>query len=188
MAPLNPIAHAAYAPYIDPEMAQLRSDAPEEDIDHLDRQIVTDLWYRVLRPDDIARKVMQRYGWRAPLTVAQAAVIIMTLGEAGYPIAGNGAPDYEDYYDQDLPPVRGAERARVLTAAAAYWADLASQPLTYVSFGDARGFMPRPVQFDSPGAMHPEQYAALTFGPADSDSNERAYMRRHCRALIRVKE
>lgn len=46
--------------------------------------------------------------------------------------------------------------------------------------------MPRDVQVDEPGSMHPQQKAALTLGPAD-DIRNHDYMRRHTRLLLRVR-
>jgi hypothetical protein len=130
------------------------------------------------------------------LTIDQAALVLAAIAEAGYPITGNGAPDYgevpntgaPDYLD--LYPVRGDERDRVLWEAARYWAKMASRHLTYVSLGDERGFLPRPVQHDQPGSMHPSQKAALTFGPEADRGDEcdsHGYMRRHARRLILVR-
>lgn len=40
--------------------------------------------------------------------IEQATRVLAAIGEAGYPIAGNGAPDYDRAWGQIL--VRGAER------------------------------------------------------------------------------
>lgn len=200
MRTLNPLLHAAYAAALHPsdkdplpaaarqELDQLlarRNDAPETEIDVIDRAIVARSWWYAVQPDQIARETLRHRGWRGPLTVEQATVVLLAIAEAGYPITGNGAPDYA--HDAGDPPVRGEERERVLTAAARYWAEVATRHITYVSLGDARGFIPRPVQFDNPGSMHPAQHAALTLGPA-SDKRSHAYMRTHARRLLLVRD
>lgn len=203
MHPLNPTLHARYAPVLYPagrdplppaerqelgELLARRSAAPEDEIDAIDRAIVARTWWYALQPDEIARDVMHDRGWRSPLTVEQATTVLLAIAEAGYPIIGNGAPEY-DYGspDAELPPVRGEARERVLSAAAAYWARRATQHITYVSLGDARGYQPRPVQYDQPGSMHPGQRSALTLGPA-SDRRSHEYMRRHARRLVLVRD
>lgn len=205
LKPLNPQLHARYVGVLYPptgndrlpaavrtELAQLlaRRDSvrEESELDAIDRAIVARTWFYAIRPDEIARDVMRARGWRSPLTVEQATIVLLAIAEAGYPITGNGAPDY-DYGspDSELPPVRGEARQRVLSAAAAYWARRATQHITYVSLGDARGYQPRPVQYDQPGSMHPGQRAALTLGPA-SDRRSHDYMRRHARRLLLVRD
>lgn len=160
--------------------------APEERLERLLAQIVEETYWYVLRPDEIARRVLrERWGSeRLPrtITVAQAATILAALGAAGYPIWGNGAPDFDRQSWDEPAPIRGAERERVIREAAAYWARRAAGGL-YVSVGDCRGWMPRPVQYDEPGSLHPDQRAALTLGPARND-----YMRRHTRLLLVVED
>jgi len=197
LLPLNPTLHACYASHVAdlaPELIARRNQCAEEDLDLIDRELVARTWWRVLRPDRLAGECMRHHGWRSPLTIDQAAEVILALGGAGYPITGNGAPDYEwgtvPHSDRmDLYPVAGADRDRVLPAAARYWAEAAAKPVTYISLGDERGFMPRPVQYDQPGSMHPQQRAAVTFGPAADRGDEcgsHAYMRQHTRRLILV--
>jgi len=199
--PLNPLLHTAYASHVAelvPDLVRRRADCPEDALDLLDREIVARCWWRVLRPDQLAQATLKHHGWRSPLSVAQAATVLLTIAEAGYPITGNGAPDYSEQEAPctgapdwlDLAPIRGAVRDRVLSAAAWYWTRSASQHLTYVSLGDARGFVPRPVQYDQPGSMHPDQQAALTFGPEADRGDEcdsHRYMRRHARRLVLVR-
>jgi len=74
-----------------------RDSAAEADIDAIDRKLVDATYYYVLRPDEIARRVIasQHLPPRV-LTVAQATLVLAALGESGYPITGNGAPDYCD--------------------------------------------------------------------------------------------
>lgn len=214
LRPLSPRMHARYAPVLWPSadgtdplppdvrtrvtalVAELDS-AAEERIDPIEREIVAATYWYALRPDEIARDVLQLHRWRSPLSVAQATLVLAAIGEAGYPIHGNGAPTYlwSPYggSDPDLasPPTRGEERDRVIWSAAEYWARAASRHLTYVSLGDCRGYLPRPVQYDQPGSMHPQQRAALTFGPLRDRGDEcdsHAYMRRHTRRLILVRE
>lgn len=200
LRPLYPLLHAAYAAVLHPtdkdplpaaarlELDQLlarRNSAPEEEIDAIERAIVARTWWYAVQPDQVARDVLRHRGWRAPLTVERATVVLLAIAEAGYPITGNGAPDYA--HDAGDPPVRGEERQRVLTAAARYWAEMATRHITYVSLGDARGYLPRPVQFDNPGSMHPGQRAALTLGPA-SDTRSHVYMRTHALRLLLVRD
>ncbi len=198
LRPLNPMLHASYTDALFgsgaaiPEKVRtqvrdylaLRNTAPEDEIERIDAQIVDALWWYVLRPDDIARRTLQYRGWsvRRILSISQATVVIAALAEDGYPICGGGAPDV----DVRPQPVSGYERERVLWQAAEYWARMAAEPATYVSFGDARGYMPRAVQYDEPGTVHQLQMAALTFGPASDLPNKRALMRRHTRLLLRV--
>lgn len=201
MQPLDPILHPRYLDVLDGHIAvpsdvrrQLtsllaaRAAADESAIDAIDRQIVAIAYYYAIDPTDIARRVIQT--WRLPrrvLDVDQAALVFAALAEAGWPIWGNGAPDYPDIDDWpalDAAPVRGPERHVVLWDAAHYWAEYATQDHTYVSVG---GNCPRPVQYDMPGGMWPGQYAALTFGPAHADTKERRYMRAHTRMLLRVR-
>lgn len=58
---------------------------------------------------------------------------------------------------------------------------------TIIRFGDCRGYLPRPVQHDSPGEMHPMQRAALTLGPHSADTAAKRYVRQHTRRLILVR-
>lgn len=197
--PLNPLLHRMYTDRLAalvPDLLARRGSCAEDEIDMIDREIVARTWWHVLRPDAIAADVLRHHGWRSPLTIEQATVVLTALGEAGYPITGNGAPDYvhgsvphtDDY--TELFPVRGPERDCVIWAAARYWAEAASHRLAYVSLGDARGMVPRPVQYDQPGSMHPGQRAALTLGPLADRSDEcdsHGYMRRHCRRLLLVR-
>jgi hypothetical protein len=213
--PLNPLLHAEYVaaltpvagerdplpPHLRATVAALvarRNVAPEAELDAIDREIVDAMYWYALRPDDIARRTLDHHGWsrRHPLMLEQATVILAAIGEAGYPITGNGAPDYDDSiqhsgrWQEWHPPVRGPERDRVLWAAARYWAEAASRHLTYVSLGDCRGFLPRPVQYDQPAGMHPQQQAALTLGPARDRGDEcgsHDYMRRHTRLLLLIR-
>lgn len=213
LRPLDPTLHPAYTAVLFPAGAgrdplppeerqavtallERRNVCEEADVAVIDAQIVARLWWYALRPDEIARRVIEYHGLPRPgrpITISQATLILAALGEAGYPITGNGAPDYDrDWGDPEwVPPVRGEERHRVIWAAAEYWARLASQPLTYVSLGDCRGFLPRPVQYDQPGSMNPMQRAALTFGPwADrgNSCDSHGYMRRHTRLLLLVRD
>jgi hypothetical protein len=198
--PLIPVMHPSYTPHLAEvdALVRKRNIAQEDECDRYDREIVARLWWKALRPDDIARRTMQHWRWRSPLSIDQATLVLAAIAEAGYPIACNGAPEYgsdevpntgaPDYLH--LYPVRGAKRDEVLWSAARYWAEKASQHLTYVSLGDARGFLPRPVQYDQPGGMNPNQKAALTFGPLADRGDEcdsHGYMRRHTRRLILVK-
>lgn len=212
LKPLNPIMHARYTPVLFPspserdplpagiraevgELLVRRATTAEGELDAVDAAIVERTFWFALRPDEIARDVLRLHGWRSPLTVEQAAVVIAACGEAGYPITGNGAPDFGGWgpggvwaYPDHLP-LRGEERNRVVWAAAKHWAQMASEHLTYVSLGDSRGFLPRAVQYDEPGRMHPMQRAALTFGPLADRGDEcdsHGYMRRHTRRLILV--
>lgn len=203
MLALNPGLHARYTPVLYPEgkdplppaerqelssLLARRDSAPEDELDVIDRAIVARTWWYALQPDEIARDVLRERGWRSPLTVEQATTVLLAVAEAGYPITGNGAPEYDHGSpDAELPPVRGETRQRVLSAAAAYWARMAAGHITYVSLGDARGYQPRPVQYDQPGSMHPGQRSALTLGPA-SDRRSHEYMRRHARRLLLVRD
>jgi len=207
LKPLNPTLHAAYAPILAgeakyvpselrahlAELAAKRLTARDSELDAVDRTIVALAWPYALRPDEIAREVIRYHRLPRVLSVEQAALVIAAIGEAGYPITGNGAPDYYDRHASgalvtrsEHPPVRGPERDEVLWAAARYWARMASQHITYVSLGDARGYSPRPVQYDQPGSMHPGQRASLTLGPAE-DTRSHAYMRKHTRRLLLVR-
>ena len=203
LRPLNPTLHSAYTEALFHSSARVpsavlagaralverRNTAPEDEIERLDARIVEALWWYVLRPDEIARSTLRHHGWsgRRPLSIDQATVVLAAIGEAGYPIVGNGAPDF----DMAPPPTCGAERDRVLWAAAKHWATVAaSRSHTYVSLGDARGYLPRPVQYDQPGSMDPTQRAALTLGPLVDRSRETRphdYMRRHTRLLLLVR-
>lgn len=198
---MNPLIHSCYAPRLTelvPDLVALRSSCREDEIDMIDRRIVAATWWLVLQPDNLARKILETQRWsvRHPISVAQAAFIILALGEAGFPITGNGAPDYPDDevpYDLELGslyPVRGSVRDRTLMEAARYWALMASKSYTYVSFGSSQGFTPRPVQYDQPGSMNPSQQASLTFGPLADRNDEcdtHSYIRRHTRLLILVR-
>ena len=207
LKPLNPTLHAAYAPILAGEAKHVPSElraqldeltakrltASDSELDAIDRAIVAIAWPCALRPNEIAREVIRHHGLPRVLSVGQAALVLAAIGEAGYPITGNGAPDYYDRHASGAlatrsghPPVRGPERDEVLWAAALYWARMASQHITYVSLGDARGYGPRPVQYDQPGSMHPSQQASLTLGPAE-DTRSHAYMRRHTRRLLLVR-
>jgi hypothetical protein len=195
--PLSPTMHEAYLAIIDGGVAPekvleevrslllQRATAPEDDLDMIDRKIVAAAWYYALRPDEIARRIIDRHGWAIDkaLTVDQATLILAGLAEAGYPIDGNGAPTYAA--GSHLPPVRGAERDRVIWDAARYWAERAASGIEFVSLGDARGYIPRPVQYDTSGSMHPMQQAALTFGPAGADDADN--VRNHTRLLLQVR-
>lgn len=203
---LSPLLHAAYVPILQPTgrtgrdplrpeeraeldalLARRDTERDESALDVIDRTIVARTWWYAIQPDEVARAVLRTHGWRSPLTVEQATLVVLAIAEAGYPIVGNGAPDYDyDSPDSELPPVRGEARQRVLPAAAAHWARMASQRITYVSFGDARGYMPRAVQYDEPGSMHPGQRSALCLGPAE-DRRSHEYMRRHTRRLLLVR-
>lgn len=209
LKPLNPTLNAIYSPILDWRASDgkdplpsdvrarvnglltARNCAPEDQLDTIDRSLVGEMFYFVLRPDEIARSVIVQHSLPQPvLTIAQATVIFVALGEQGYPITGNGAPDYERKSFDELDPVRGEERDRVIWAAAQYWAKLASRRLTYVSVGDCRGFCPRSVQYDNPGSMNPSQRAALTFGPLEDhgdECNSHGYMRKHTRKLLLVR-
>jgi hypothetical protein len=166
-----------------------RNGCAESELDAIDAEIVGRTYWYVLEPDRIARDAIDHWGWslRRPLTVDQATVVLAAIGEAGYPLAINGAPAYPsgDTYGPygQYVPVRGRAREQVIWDAARYWARRAADPdaYTYVSLGDRRGFLPRPVQYDQPGGMHPGQKAALTLGP---ERNE--YMRSHTRLLLVV--
>lgn len=205
LKPLNPLLHAAYVPALTwhprhgkdplPEDARDRVERlidrrnetrDEAQLDLIDRELVAATYWYVLRPDEIARAVVQRHGFPSVLSVAQAATVLAAIGEAGYPIHGNGAPEYErDSWDEPHP-VRGADRERVIWGAARHWAQMAARRITYVSLGDCRGYSPRAVQYDEPGSMNPSQQASLTLGPAD-DARSHAYMRTHTRKLLLVR-
>jgi hypothetical protein len=205
LRPLNPVMHRLYVPLLTDdsslrvdgrpryrELVARRSAVAETDVDAIDREIVAITSWYVLRPNEIARDVMRHRGWRSPITIDQASVVIAAIAEAGYDITGNGAPDYSDRrWNGWHPPVRGEERDRVVWSAARYWAEVASRTLTYVSLGDHRGYMPRSVQYDQPGSIHPSQLASLTLGPLSDRGREHGsvgYMRRHYRRLILVGE
>lgn len=190
LRPCNPMLHAAYTPLLDPdglrrlpggEAAALRAlyarraMAPEQDLCAIDAEIVGRSYWYVLRPDEIARAIVGRR-WR--VGVAEATRILAACGEAGYDIAGNGAPQYEGPY----LPTRGVDRDRLIWEAAHYWARAVTADITYISLGDCRGYLPRPVQYDQPGCMNPRQHAALTLGPAGD-----AYARQHTRRLLVVR-
>lgn len=205
--PLNPFLNPAYAMAIawrpgdeddDPLPSEARASVdalvarrlttPEDEIYAIDQELVSLMWWYVLRPDEIVEATIRHHNFAEPLTVDQATVVFAALGEAGFPIWGNGAPDYDRISDADAP-VRGEERDRVIWAAARYWAEMSSKHITYVSLGDSRGFCPRAVQYDNPGSMHPSQQAAVTFGPAsdaDDECDSHGYMRRHTRRLVLV--
>lgn len=208
LKPLNPILHHNYVDVLD--VRDMRGDDPlpadvratvgallekrntcdEAEIDAIDRRLVNLTWYYALRPDEIAKRVLDRYGWDGDaLTIDQATVVLAAIGEAGYPIGGNGAPDHDRDHWDDPDPVRGPERDRVIWEAACHWARMASRHSTYVSLGDRRGYCPRPVQYDNPGSMNPSQQAALTLGPiadADDECGSHDYMRSHTRLLLLV--
>jgi len=206
LKPLNPILNAHYALALnwslikgkDPlptkvraivsELLISRDSAPEDQIDAIDRKLVAAIYYYVLHPDEIAKSVIDHHGFGRVLTIDQATVILAAIGEQGYPIAGNGAPDYANSWD-DPPLVRGDERDQVIWKAARYWAEFASRHISYVSLGDCRGFCPRFVQYDQPGSMNPSQRAALTLGPVADRGDQcdsHRYMRRHTRKLLLV--
>lgn len=204
MKELNPMLHPLYLRGIRNEvflpkhvqelvtkLVACRRDCSEDEIDMIDRQIVAKLSWYVLHPDELAKSAMRVHGLlgRRVLSMEEAAKIILAIGEAGYPITGNGAPDY-GWKDEEFSPVRGPDRERVLSEAARYWAKEASIHCTYISFGDHRGYMPRSVQYDQPGSMNPNQQAALTFGPAcdrGGETNPHGYMRKHTRLLLLVR-
>lgn len=210
LKPLNPTLHAAYVRALDwhpdapgaqdplpafvrgtvKQLVARRNEAAEADLDRIDRDLVAVMHYYVLRPDEIARDVLRLHGWRSPLTIDQATVMIAAIGEAGYPVACNGAPEHERAQWDDPDPVRGPERDRVIWAASRYWAEMASRHLTYVSLGDSRGYCGRAVQYDQPGSVHPQQKASLTLGPLADRSDQcdsHGYMRRHTRRLVLVR-
>jgi hypothetical protein len=171
------------------ELLSTRNSAPEDQIDAIDRKLVDEMYYYVLRPDEIAKSVIDHHRFARVLTIDQATVILAALGEQGYPIAGNGAPDYANSWNEPAP-VRGEERNRVIWEAARYWAEFASRPISYVSLGDCRGFCTRVVQYDQPGSMNSSQRAALTLGPAvdrGDQCDSHGYMRRHTRKLLLVR-
>lgn len=208
LKPLNPLLHADYVRALDwhagddtdplpddvrarvQELLAARNAADEAQLDAIWRELVAGTYWYVLRPDEIAARTIAHHGFEEPLTVDQATVVLAALGEAGFPIAGNGAPDYDRRGNWDAPdPVRGEERDRVIWGAARHWAEYASRHITYVSLGDSRGYCPRAVQYDNPGSMHPSQQAALTFGPAsdaDDECDSHGHMRRHTRRLVLV--
>lgn len=214
MVPLNPRLHPAYVRVLWPEpgkrdplppdvreevdaLLRKADTCPEEELEAVYAQIVSATWWYALRPDEIARRTIQHHGLPRPgrpMTVAQAALVLAAIGEAGYPITGNGAPDYAWETRQrcgdpwlECPVLWGPERTAVIWAAAEYWARMAAEPLTYVSLGDCRGYLPRPVQYDQPGTMHPSQRAALTLGPW-SEREAHDYVRRHTRLLLLVRD
>jgi hypothetical protein len=209
LKPLNPTLNAHYSRALDwrasdgkdplptdvrarvNELLAARNCAAEDQIDAIDRALVTEMFYFVLRPDEIAKSVIVHHSLPQPvLTIAQATLILVALGEQGYPITGNGAPDHQRKSLDELDPVRGEDRDRVIWGAASFWAEFASRHLTYVSIGDCRGYCPRAVQYDNPGGMNPSQRAALTFGPLADRGDEcdsHGYMRKHTRKLLLVK-
>lgn len=202
LKPLNPLLHADYSAalsephklpaHVHQRVAELlgrRNTAPEEEIDKLDRELIASTWWYVIRPDEIAQRTIAHHNLPSPLTIDQATLVLAAIGEAGYPINGNGAPDYDRGYWEDPDPVRGPERDRVIWSAARYWATAASRHLTYVSLGDCRGYCPRAVQYDQPGSMNPSQQAVLTLGPyadRDDECDSHGYMSRHTRLLLLV--
>lgn len=172
------------------ELLGARNCAPEDEIDTIDRKLVAEMYYFVLRPDEIAKATIDHHGFGRVLTIEQATVVLAAIGEQGYPIGGNGAPDYDRRSLDDLDPVRGEERSRVIWAAARYWAEFASHHISYVSLGDCRGFCVRAVQYDQPGSMNPSQHASLTLGPAADRGDQcdsHGYMRKHTRKLLLVR-
>lgn len=204
LKPLNPLLHRSYAAAVtwsagqgrDPlpvsvrdavgDLIKRRATAPDDGIEAIDAAIVAQTYWYLLRPDEIARETIRhwRFPARRPLSIEQASVVLAAIGEAGYPIDGNGAPDLTDC------PTRGPERDLVIWSAAKYWAVAASRHLMYVSLGDARGFLPRPVQYDHPGSINPSQQAALTFGPAcdrGDQCDSVGLMRSHTRRLVLVR-
>lgn len=214
LRPLSPLLHRLYAPMIAAVAANAgaittipprsvivpstvisrvsrllsqRIKSIESDVDDIDAEIVKLVSWYVVRPDEIASDVLKLHGWRSPLTIDQATIVLAACGEAGYSIVGNGAPDYNRARWLDPDPVRGAERDGVIWSAARYWARSAARLLNYVSLGDSRGFMPRSVQYDQPGSVHPQQRASLTLGPASDERNSIDYMRRRTRRLVLVR-
>jgi hypothetical protein len=193
--PLSPLMHPAYIAAMQSDLPEelsaevrdlvsRRNTVPEDEIESIDGQLVARLYWYALRPDEIAARVMARHHLRSPVSVEDATLILAALGEAGYPIHGNGAPDYAGRRPRDPAPVSGAERAQVIWSAAQYWASAAADG-RYISLGDCRGYLPRPVQHDSPGQMHPMQRAALTLGPTHREGA--SYMRAHTRRLVLVR-
>ena len=201
LQPCRPLTHPAYAAAIDGrawlppktrdvmrELILARNSADESKIDAIDAGLTEALYWYAIRPDEIARDVLRLHGWRSPLTIEQATVVLAAIAEAGYPITGNGAPDYG--HGTIIPPIAGPERDRILWAAADYWARAASRHITYISLGDCRGELCRSTQYDQPGSMAPTQRASLTLGPERDRGDEcgsHAYMRRHTRRLILVR-
>lgn len=203
MQPLNPVLHAAYASALQPpigrrdplpphvrqevmELLQQRATVAAADLDLVDRKLVAALWWYVLRPDEIARRFLRYHRIRRPIAIAHATLVIAALGEAGYPVHA-GVPTYRlPATPSDPPEVRGQRRDAIVWASAAYWARYATR--RYVSFADRRGWMPRVIQHDESGTMHPEQRAALTLGPVrDATGTEHDYVRRHTRLLVLVR-
>lgn len=189
LRPCNPVLHPAYTGLGDPLDTRLpaeeaeavralmrrRSVVPDDEIDAIDAEIVGRSYWYVIHPDEIARAIV---GTRRHISVREATVVLAACGEAGYDITGNGAPGHDGEY----LPTRGPERDRLIWEAAEYWAQVATRHITYVSLGDARGFVPRSVQYDQPGSMHPAQQAALTLGPERD-----RYVERHTRLLLVVR-
>jgi len=204
LRPLNPLLHPAYAAVLEPAIGrrdvlpanvrasvralmEQRNSAAEADLDRIDRELVASLWWYALRPDAIARRVLQAHhiARRRPLSMTAAALIVAALGEAGYPIQ-LGVPEYRlPFRPAYPPPVRGPERDAIVWAAARYWAARAGH--RYISFGDRRGWLPRPVQYDQSGTLHPLQRASLTLGPVtDLTGTSHDYVREHTRLLLLV--
>jgi|SRR5581483_3942463 len=201
LRPCNPFLHPAYAPLFDDQLfddqppplplppdlvtevralAARRDGAPDHVVDAIDAEIVGRTYWHVLRPDAIARAIVGR---RSRVSRDEAVLILVACAEAGYDISGNGGPDFARRYAHEYAPIRGPERDEIIWAAAEHWARLATRDLTFVSLGDRRGYLPRPVQYDQPGSLHPGQRAALTLGPRGD-----AYMRRHTRRLLVVRD
>jgi hypothetical protein len=204
LRPLNPLLHPAYTAVLEPpigrrdtlppdvrasvrSLLERRNSADEAALDAIDRELVATLWWHALRPDTIARRVLQAHHIprRRPLSVEQATLIVAALGEAGYPVHF-GVPEYRlPFRPPSPPPVRGPERDDIVWAAARYWAARAGH--RYISFGDRRGWLPRPVQYDESGTLHPLQRASLTLGPVtDWTGTSHDYVRAHTRLLLLV--
>lgn len=192
LRPCNPSLHAAYTRMLDDgsslppalqesirTLVQRSITASEEEAVEMEAEIVDRTYWYVLRPDQIARAIVGRR-WR--IREWEAARILAACGEAGYDIR---APIPQHPHTRYLP-TRGATRDQIIWESAEYWAAAAARDrYQYVSLGDCRGYLPRPVQHDMPGSMAPEQQAAITFGPA-SGEQAAAYMRRHTRRLFLV--
>lgn len=144
--PLSPLMHPAYLAAMQGDLPEevsaevrdlvsRRNTAPDDEIESIDGQLVDRLYWYALHPDEIAARVMARHHLRSPVSVEDATLILAALGEAGYPIHGNGAPDYAGRRPRDPAPVSGAERAQVIWSAAQYWASVAAEG-RYVSLGD----------------------------------------------------
>lgn len=145
LKPLNPILNANYSRVIDwhasdgkdplpPEvrmkvnqLIDARNCAAEDELDAIDRQLVAEMFYFVLRPNEIAKATIAHHQFGQVLTIEQATIVLAAIAEQGYPITGNGAPDYDRKSLDDLDPVRGEERDRVIWEAARYWASFASR-------------------------------------------------------------